>query len=89
MATQVLSGNPFALMVEPERVRAAVDRSPSLNRLKQKMCHPLDRAVIHSPSAELAAYDSKIDRKTKYVAPPELPRKPVTLVVEPIPELIG
>jgi hypothetical protein len=39
--------------------------------LSQRQCHPLDRAVIRSASAELAAYDAKIDRTTVYLPPDE------------------
>jgi hypothetical protein len=48
-----------------------IDRSEALSRLSQRQCHPLDRAVIRSPSAELAAYDAKIDRTTVYLPPDE------------------
>lgn len=72
-STAMLAANPFALMVDPQRVQAAVARSKSLNQLRNRECHPLDRAVIRSASAELAAWDGKIDRKTKYLAPEEHP----------------
>jgi hypothetical protein len=39
--------------------------------LSQRQCHPLDKAVIRSASAELAAYDAKIDRTTVYLPPEE------------------
>ena len=71
--TAMLAANPFALMVDPERVQAAIARSKSLNQLGNRECRPLDRAVIRSASAELAAWDGKIDRKTKYVAPEDHP----------------
>jgi hypothetical protein len=71
MTTAVLAANPFALMMEPETVREMVDKSEQLSKLSQRQCHPLDRAVIRSASAELAAYDSKIDRTTIYLPPEE------------------
>lgn len=37
--------NPFMLMLEPEKVLAAVERSEKLGRLRRRMCHPLDRPV--------------------------------------------
>jgi len=73
MSTAMLSANPFALMVDPQRVKSAIERSKSLKQLRNRECHPLDRAVIRSASAELAAWDGKIDRKTKYLAPEEHP----------------
>jgi len=71
MRTETTAGNPFALMMDPEGVRQMIDRSEALSRLSQRKCHPLDRAVIRSASAELAAYDAKIDRTTVYLPPDE------------------
>ena len=71
MRTETTAGNPFALMMDPVGVRQMIDRSEALSRLSQRQCHPLDRAVIRSPSAELAAYDAKIDRTTVYLPPDE------------------
>ena len=70
------ANNPFALMTDPAMVRQAVEKSEQLSSLSQRKCHPLDRSVIHSASAELAAYDSKIDRTTVYLAPEQ--DKPAT-----------
>lgn len=69
MSTARVSANPFALMTDPQRVWQAIDNSKSLGKLSQRRCHPLDKAVIRSASAELAAFDSKIDRHTVYLAP--------------------
>jgi len=63
--------NPFALMTDPQSVRQVVETSEQLRKLSQRQCHPLDRAVIRSASAELAAFDSKIDRTTIYLPPEE------------------
>jgi hypothetical protein len=76
MRAETIAANPFELMMDPERVRQTIAKSESLSKLSQRQCHPLDRAVIRSASAELAAYDSKIDRTTIYL-PPEEP-KPAT-----------
>ena len=65
------AANPFALMTDPAAVRDMVERSETLRRLSQRQCHPLDRAVIRSASAELAAYDAKIVRTTVYLPPEE------------------
>jgi hypothetical protein len=61
--------NPFALMTDPEAVWEEIRRSEQLSRLNHRRCHPLDRAVIRSASAELAAFDAKIDRTTIYLPP--------------------
>jgi hypothetical protein len=71
MSTAQMQANPFALMMDPAGVRQMIDESEQLASLSQRRCHPLDRAVIRSASAELAAYDSKIDRTTIYLPPEE------------------
>jgi hypothetical protein len=73
-----MAGNPFALMTDPAAVRETIDKSDALRRLSQRQCHPLDRAVIRSASAELAAYDAKIDRTTVYLPPEEEKSNAVT-----------
>jgi hypothetical protein len=70
-APAAVADNPFVLMTDPGRVRQMIDESESLSRLSQRRCHPLDKAVIRSASAELAAYDAKIDRTTIYLPPDE------------------
>ena len=75
MSTAALASNPFALMMDPEAVRETIAKSEQLSKLSQRQCHPLDRAVIRSASAELAAYDSKIDRTTIYLPPEEEPKQ--------------
>jgi hypothetical protein len=37
--------NPFMLMLQPEQVLAAVERSEKLGGLNRRLCHPLDRPV--------------------------------------------
>jgi hypothetical protein len=78
MTTAALASNPFALMMDPAAVRESVEKSEQLSKLSQRQCPPLDRAVIRSASAELAAYDSKIDRTTIYL-PPEDDNQPAAL----------
>jgi hypothetical protein len=77
MTTATASANPFALMVDPQQVRQKVDGSEQLSQLSQRQCHPLDRAVIRCASAEIAAYDAKIDRTTIYLPPEEEKNGPV------------
>jgi hypothetical protein len=75
--TTALAANPFALMVDPAEVRQYIDTSEELSKLSQRQCHPLDRAVIRCASAEIAAFDAKIDRTTIYLPPEE--DKPATV----------
>lgn len=86
MRTEAAVGNPFALITDPGSIRQTIEQSESLNRLSQRKCHPLDRAVIRSASAELAAYDAKIDRTTIYLPPEE--EKPAP-VVRAYPETVN
>jgi hypothetical protein len=71
MRADISVNNPFALMTDPDAVRQVVEQSDALSKLSQRRCHPLDRAVIRSASAELAAFDAKIDRTTIYLPPEE------------------
>jgi len=71
MRTAALASNPFALMTDPAAVREMIDQSAQLSQLSQRKCHPLDKAFIRSASAELAAFDAKIDRTTVYLPPDE------------------
>lgn len=77
MRAETAAGNPFALITDPGSIRQTIEKSESLSRLSQRKCHPLDRAVIRSASAELAAYDAKIDRTTIYLPPEEDKPAPV------------
>ena len=71
MRAATVAGNPFALIMDPGAVRQMIDQSEQLSQLSQRQCHPLDKAVIRSATAELAAYDAKIDRTTIYLPPEE------------------
>ena len=58
MATGLELGNPFALMMNPEGVIQAMERSERLARLKARVCRPL---IPRLQDASLAAYDAQID----------------------------
>lgn len=75
--TTAMAANPFALMVDPAQVREMIAGSAELSKLSQRQCHPLDRAVIRCASAEIAAFDAKIDRTTIYLPPDEEKADPV------------
>lgn len=61
MQTLPLVGNPFALMLDPESVIRAIDRSDRLARLKSQVCRPLDKPLIARRDASMAAFDDEID----------------------------
>ena len=55
MNTDTLAHNPFMLMVNPEVVLAAMERSDNLGRLNRRMCHPLDQIpLLRQDDAERA-----------------------------------
>lgn len=43
MAHESLARNPFMLMMHPEVVLAAVEKSERLSQLNRHLCRPLDR----------------------------------------------
>jgi hypothetical protein len=47
--------NPFLLMLNPELVLAAVERSERLGQLNRHLCRPLDRPIIPTADGEDAA----------------------------------
>jgi hypothetical protein len=44
MEQQHLIANPFALLLNPEAVHAALQQSTALNRLRSRVWRPLDRS---------------------------------------------
>jgi len=57
MAQQSQVANPFLLMLQPEVVLAAVEKSERLGRLNRHLCRPLDRPVLGSAAAPADAAD--------------------------------
>jgi hypothetical protein len=54
--------NPFTMMMAPEAILQAVERSDRLNRLQRRVCRPLDKPLIPKlMAAEQAAFDREID----------------------------
>lgn len=52
MTTLQTEANPFALMMEPEAIFAAVAASERLARLKSRICRPLDKPLIAMADSE-------------------------------------
>jgi hypothetical protein len=61
MHSSTAVSNPFALMIAPEAVFAAIERSDRLARLKSTICHPLDKPRPEQPPVELKAFDEQVD----------------------------
>ena len=63
MAQQTTIANPFQLMLNPEAVVAAVERSERLSQLNRHLCRPLDRPVLGGSARgdDVAAGDNDVD----------------------------
>ncbi|MFO1271888.1 MAG: hypothetical protein U1F50_09460 [Rubrivivax sp.] len=63
MSQTTIARNPFMLMLNPEVVLAAVEKSERLSQLNRHLCRPLDRPVLGTTGkpAEAAAEDSETD----------------------------
>jgi hypothetical protein len=46
MDKSLLTSNPFALMMHPDDVFQAMERSDRLGRLQSRVCKPLDKPLI-------------------------------------------
>jgi hypothetical protein len=56
-----LAANPFALLLNPEAVHAALQSSANLNNLKSTVWRPLDSPLIPRTSGDVADFDSSVD----------------------------
>lgn len=63
MAQESTTRNPFMLMMHPEVVLAAVERSERLSQLNRHLCRPLDRPIGGFPGrdGETSPSDARSD----------------------------
>jgi len=61
MQKQSLYANPFALMMDPQAVVDAMERSERLNRLQSRVCRPLDKPLIPHVQGDRQAFDEAVD----------------------------
>jgi hypothetical protein len=61
MTTVHIAANPFALLMYPESVIAAVERSERLARLKSRVWRPLDKPLSTAVSPDTATFDDLIE----------------------------
>jgi len=61
MDKSTLVSNPFALMMNPEDVVQAMERSDRLGRLQRRICKPLDKPLIPKTPEDVAAFDHDVD----------------------------
>ena len=59
--TTTIESNPFALMMDPDAVFAALAQSDRLSRLKSRICRPLDKPTIAKVEAAEEPVVSDID----------------------------
>ncbi|MBA3592769.1 MAG: hypothetical protein H0W47_03085 [Polaromonas sp.] len=70
MRVDIPLANPFALMMAPQQVLEAMEKSDSLRRLQHQVFHPLDTRAAFQADADLAAFDAAIER-ANIVLPPD------------------
>lgn len=58
---QQLDSNPFALMMNPEAIFAAMASSDRLTRLKSRVCRPLDKPLISRTDDDAAMFDEAVE----------------------------
>jgi hypothetical protein len=49
-----MASNPFALLMDPESIFQAIERSERLARLHSRVCRPLDKPLLPVLAAEEA-----------------------------------
>jgi hypothetical protein len=61
--SQVVVADPFALMMNPQAVFQAMERSDRLARLQRRICRPLDKPIIPKLSgadSDIVRYDASM-----------------------------
>jgi hypothetical protein len=51
---QHLAANPFALLMDPQSVFMAIEKSERLARLHSRVCRPLDKPMLPVAAADAA-----------------------------------
>ncbi|MEY8879529.1 MAG: hypothetical protein AB9M60_23670, partial [Leptothrix sp. (in: b-proteobacteria)] len=62
MKAQV-SAHPFALMMNPQAILQAMERSDRLAHLERHICRPLDKPLIPHHLSDVEVYDHDIDEQ--------------------------
>lgn len=57
MSELSIAHNPFMLMLNPEVVIAAMEKSEKLAQLNRHLCRPLDRVTLQNPDGEAATVE--------------------------------
>ena len=59
-STEAVVNNPFALMLNPDQVFQAIERSGRLERLQRRICRPLDKPVLSRTPSDLSDFEQAI-----------------------------
>ena len=63
MRSTQLQLNPFTMMMDPETILQAVERSDRLNRLQRRICRPPYKPLIPNVlAAQRLDFDRELDR---------------------------
>jgi len=57
--------DPFALLMDPQSVFQAMERSDRLARLQSRVCRPLDKPMIARAGTDLDVFDNAIDSQAE------------------------
>ena len=71
MDKQHPASDPFALMMDPQGVIQAMERSERLSRLQRRVCRPLDRPLIAKTETDLDQFDNAIDSQPEQEQEPD------------------
>ena len=60
------AANPFDMLINPQAILDAIERSTRLQSLDRKICRPLDKAAAPKPivGSDVAAFDAALDRQS-------------------------
>lgn len=61
--------DPFAMLISPDEVMHAIERSDRLARLQRRVYRPLDRPWIPMKGSASADFDSEIDAEPEVEIP--------------------
>lgn len=64
MSTVQIASNPFALMMDPDAVVQAMEKSEHLAHLRRRICRPLDKPLTPAaaPDHDTEAFDREVER---------------------------
>lgn len=77
LASAKVKANPFDMLMDPQAVIAAMERSTKLASLNRRVCHPLDKPLIPKCAASAATFDAEIDAEPEADAEPDTADEPL------------